>query len=449
MKNNRKILVVDDEEITLKVLSEELISNGFSADIAENGEQAIDKIKFKKYDLILLDNKMPKKNGIDVMKEIKKQEHDNVVIMMTAYGTINDAVEVMKLGAYDYITKPFDINDLIKKIKRIFESENSFITRVDNNSEETKLIGSSKEIIKIKRMINKVKDIDVSVLITGESGTGKGVVAREIHELSNRNNKPFIHVNCSVLPDNLIESELFGHSKGAFTGANENRRGKFEAAGEGTIFLDEISTLNYDLQAKLLLVLEEKKFEKIGSTETIPLKARLITATNSDLEKQIKAGKFREDLYYRLKVINIECPPLRHRKEDIKVLTMFFVNNINKSFGKNIKKISDNVWNAFENYNWPGNVRELKNILESSIALSNGNTIMEDDLPLELMRKIKEIQLSSEDSNLGVLHTVETDAIKEALQRNNGHRQKTANELGISRRALQYKLKELKESHIL
>ena len=443
MENKRRILVADDEVVILKILQNDLMNEGYSVDIVEDGEKAIDKIKHDNYDLIILDNKMPKKNGMDVLRYINIQKYNTIVIMMTAYGTITSAVEAMKLGAYDYISKPFDTSEIIKKVDKILSVKKKEISKMDFNNGKNKFIGSSKEIATIKNKVNKIKDLDTTILITGESGTGKGVIAKEIHEVSYRNKKPFVHVNCAVLPANLIESELFGHTKGSFTGAVDEKKGKFELADEGTIFLDEISTLKHDLQAKLLTVLQEKKFEKIGSSKTIKVKARIIAATNTNLEEEVKANNFREDLYYRLNVINIECPPLRYRKDDIVELSMFLMNKINNHLHKDVELISDEVWDVFKSYHWPGNVRELENTLESTIALSDGKTLQKEDLPLRIKKKTKTIECSDADNHLGTLHNHEIVAIEEALQRNNGHREKTANELGISRRALQYKLKKL------
>lgn len=440
--NSSRILVADDEEIILRILQEELREEGYEVDLANNGADACKKFREKKYDLVILDNKMPKKNGIDVLKDIKKINPKIIVIMMTAFGTINNAVEAMKLGAYDYITKPFENNDLIFKVKQGLKVKDNIIYKKDEENEENSLVGSSKEMMEIRRILEKVKDIDTTILLTGESGTGKGVIAREIHELSNRSKEPFIHVNCAVLPKNLIESELFGHEKGAFTGASEKRQGKFEAAGKGTIFLDEIGTLDHNLQAKLLTALQEKKFEKIGSSKIMQVKARIIAATNVNLEEAVRTNQFREDLYYRLNVVSIECPPLRYRKEDIEELTEYFVKNINKRLGKNIREISSDVWNVLMTYNWPGNIRELENILESSIALSGGSILTEEDLPYRIRRKIRYSSTFIEHDGRGILENEEIRAIKQALERNQGHRERTAKELGISRRTLQYKLKK-------
>jgi len=440
--NKKRILIADDELVILKVIREELTNVGYEVETAKDGDEACQKFKEEKYDLVILDNKMPKKNGLDVLKEIKSINPNIIIIMMTAFGTINNAVEAMKLGAYDYITKPFDNDDLIYKVKQTFKFKDNTVNRLDNIKEETQLVGSSKKIKEIRKKIEKIKNLDTTILITGESGTGKGVVARDIHNLSNRNKEPFIHVNCAVLPASLIESELFGHEKGAFTGASEIKKGKFELAEKGTIFLDEIGTLDQNLQAKLLTALQEKKFEKVGSSKTIKLKARIIAATNENLEEAVKSKKFREDLYYRLNVITIECPPLRYIKEDIEEFVLYSVEKLNKRLNKNIEKISSEVWEIFMNYNWPGNFRELENTLESSIALSNGNLLLEEDLPLRIKKKAGNLKGSNEYEERSILEVEEIKAIKKALERNDSHREKTAKELGISRRTLQYKLKK-------
>ena len=441
--NKKKVLVADDEAIILKVIHQELINEGYEVDIVHDGEEACTKVREKKYDLVILDNKMPKVNGIDVLKKIKKFNPKIVVIMMTAFGTINNAVEAMKFGAYDYLTKPFDNNDLINKVSQAFKIADNLTYKSNNNKVyKNQIVGSSNEIMEIKKKIEKIKNLDTTILLTGESGTGKGVIASQIHNMSNRNKLPFIHVNCSVLPTNLIESELFGHEKGSFTGANESKKGKFELAEKGTIFLDEIGTLNHNVQAKLLTVLQEKKFEKIGSSKTVSVGARIIAATNLNLEEAVRMNKFREDLYYRLNVISIECPPLRYRKEDIEILVIHFMEILNKRLGKNIKEISSKVWDIFMNYKWPGNVRELENTLESAIALSSGTVLIEEDLPLRVRRKVRGKEDSIEYKEFGILEIQEIHAIKKALERHNGHRLKTAQDLDISRRTLQYKLKK-------
>lgn len=330
--------------------------------------------------------------------------------------------------------------------RKMYEKENEQLNQFK------KLIGNGKEIKRVKKIIEKIKDLDTIVLLTGESGTGKGVLAREIFYRSNRREMPFIHVNCAALPENLIESELFGHEKGAFTGANETKIGKFESARNGTIFLDEIGALDLNLQAKLLIVLQEKSFERIGSSQPRKLEARVIAATNINLEDAVQKKIFREDLYYRLNVVRIECSPLRYRKDEIEELSLAFIENISKRFKKKILSVSNEIWEIFNIYNWPGNIRELENTLESSIALASDERLKVNDLPIRIIEKVKYIKKTSqvEESNVASETAVkkfkfeeqEIRRLKEALYRNNGHREKTANYLNISRRTLQYKLKK-------
>ncbi|MBK5242783.1 sigma-54 dependent transcriptional regulator [Clostridium sp.] len=449
----KKILIVDDEILILKILKLELGDSGYNVVLANDGEEAIEKFKKEDFDMVIVDNRMPKKSGIEVIKEIKKIKPNTIILMMTAFGSISNAVEAIKEGAYDYITKPFENNDFMEKIKNILDNQKEIHGKdVDGPEESKKLIGNGKEIIRIKKIIEKIKDLDTIVLLTGESGTGKGVIAREICSRSNRKQMPFIQVDCASLSENLIESELFGHEKGSFTGANETKIGKFESAKNGTIFLDEIGTLDLNLQAKLLIVLQEKSFTRIGSSVPRKLSARVIAATNINLENAVQKKIFREDLFYRLNVVTIECCPLRYRKDEIKELSLGFIKNINKKFKKKILSVSDEVWDLFEIYNWPGNIRELENTLECSIALSSDENLKVNDLPIRIMEKIKYIKRSSQmgESNLVSEDTAknyefeeqEIRGLKEALYRNNGHREKTAIDLNIARRTLQYKLKK-------
>ncbi|MCT4632394.1 MAG: sigma-54 dependent transcriptional regulator [Firmicutes bacterium] len=441
--NKKNILVVDDEINIVKVIREELRSEGFIVDVAYDGNEASEKIKGNRYDVVILDIRMPKKGGIQVLKEIKINNPDIIVIIMTAYGSIENAVEAMKVGAYDYLTKPFDSSELTTKIHqalKIREKLNSGSEEIEDVNVE--LLGESIELERIKVKIEKIKDLGNTVLLTGESGTGKGVVAKVIHCKSNRRKLPFIHVNCAVLPENLIESELFGHEKGSFTGASDSKKGKFELAGKGTIFLDEIGTLSPKLQAKLLTVLQEKKIDKIGGNRPIKVNARIIAATNENLEEAVKSKVFREDLYYRLNVITIECIPLRHRKEDIEILTDNFLKKTSKKFDKKGMEISKEVLNILKEYEWPGNVRELENTIESSVALADGEIIIKKDLPLRIVQNVENKESSYNSKSMSIFAEQEIDIIKKALLKNDGHREKTANELGISRRTLQYKLKK-------
>ncbi|PAB61182.1 hypothetical protein CCE28_01785 [Anaeromicrobium sediminis] len=441
--NKKRILVADDEVNILKVIRAELLNEGYEVDLAYDGDEACEKIRKNKYDVAILDIRMPKKDGIETLKEIKSIRKETIVIMMTAFGTIENAVEAIKIGAYDYLTKPFDSTELIYKIQEALKIKEKTSNKMDiSDDKQVNLIGQSKEMKLIKSKIEKIKDLETTVLLTGESGTGKGVIAKAIHYSSDRNNLPFIHLNCAVLPANLIESELFGHEKGSFTGAVENKKGKFELAGKGTIFLDEINSLSPNLQAKLLTVLQEKRMEKIGGSKTIPVEARIIAATNENLEEAVRHKEFREDLFYRLNVITIECPPLRFRREDIEALTLYFLKKINTKFNKNVLEISSEVWQILKNYDWPGNVRELENTLESAIALANSTTLYEDDLPIRIIQKAKNHEYFNNNNGLSPLEIQEIKVIKKALEKYGGHREKTAKDLGISRRTLQYKLKK-------
>jgi two-component system response regulator AtoC len=354
----------------------------------------------------------------------------------------------MRIGAYDYLTKPFENSDLIDKIEEVFKiKERGGFSNKNFPVSNINFIGCSKESEYMRNKVEKIKNLDATVLITGESGTGKGVIAKLIHTSSNRSKMPYINVNCAVLPENLIESELFGHEKGAFTGAYKAQKGKFELAENGIIFLDEIGTLPLNLQAKLLNVLQDREIQRLGGTINIHIEARIIVATNINLEYAVKKRRFREDLYYRLNVISIECVPLRYRKDDLNPLIDFFVNKYNKKFKKNVKSISEEVKVLLHSYEWPGNVRELENTIESAIALSESNILYKMDLPSKISNQTKKLSKKKEeaftlDEKLTPLEVQEIITIKEIVNKNNGHRVNSAKELGISRRTLQYKLKK-------
>jgi DNA-binding NtrC family response regulator len=439
--HDKKILLIDDEALILKVIREELRYEGFAVDTASDPEEGCQMAIRGTYDLVLLDYQMPAKNGLEVMVEIKKAKPDLPAIIMTAFGSIDNAVEAMKLGAYDYITKPFEEDDLVVKIRQALRVKERLNGHKADKQAETAIIGHHESICKIRKKINKIKNLDLTVLLTGDSGTGKGVIAREIHQVGNRSDQPFIHVNCAVLPKNLIESELFGHVKGSFTGAVESKTGKFELAKNGTIFLDEIGTLNHDMQAKLLTVLQERRFEPIGASETIAMNARIIAATNRNLESAVENREFREDLYYRLNVIRIECPSLRFREEDIDELVRYFIQKSNKKMGRMIESVEPSAMSALRLYRWPGNVRELENSIESAIALAEGTVLLLADLPVRIQSFAGTENVINKDSR-SRLEVKEKNEIQAALVRNAGHREKTAKDLGISRRSLQYKLKK-------
>ncbi len=393
----------------------------------------------------MLDLKIGNINGIDILKEIKNINKNIVVIMMTAYGTIESSVEAMKIGAYTYLTKPLNIDELVITIKQALEYQGLFnkVNELNNQLREKYsykgIIGKSKEMLKLFELIEKIKDVDVNVLIPGESGTGKGLVARAIHYSGKYSRERFVEINCAAIPEGLLESELFGHKKGAFTGADRDKTGKLEYAGKGTILLDEIGDMSLNLQSKLLRVIEQKEFSPVGSNEIIKSEARIIAATNKNLLELIENNNFRLDLYYRLNVININLPPLRSRREDLPLLFEHFIKLYNKKFGKNVRKLSSEAERMLLSYSYPGNVRELSNIIERAVLLSEDGDIKEDFIPNE----VKINSIIDLDNLYGLsLKSVEKKVIEAALKINQGKRNETAKMLGISERGLRNKINE-------
>ena len=442
-----KILIADDEAIIRSALCAEIQEENCEITLARDGREASEQCRNTLFDIVVLDICMPYKDGLSVLREIKGRSRETTVIMITAHGTIDSAVMAMKMGADDYITKPFDNAEFHQKIRQhiqVKQQKQRLPARTPQRHEA--YFGQHPTMLSLERKIEKIKDLNTTVLITGESGTGKGVVARELHRRGNRSHLPFIHVDCAFLPHNLIESELFGHERGAFTSANTSKKGKFELAGKGTIFLDEIGTLPLDLQAKLLNVLQERCIDKIGGVKKIPMEARVIAATNEDLEMCVAQGSFREDLFYRLNVIRLEIPPLRYRKTDIQELAKLFIAAHSRNMGRQIEEIEPSFWACIRGYDWPGNVRELENAIESALALCDDNILRASDLPIRVSRTAEDAgpapsakpAAGGEPLNL---EQQEILTITAALERNGGHRENTARELGISRRALQYKLK--------
>ncbi len=386
-----KILIIEDEEPIRRVLVRILTDEDSSFEIheASDGKKGLDLIKNDSYDLVLCDIKMPKVDGIELLQRTRKTNSTVPFIMLTGHGNIETAVESMKLGAYDFISKPPDLNRLINSVRNALEkkelvAENKILRK--KVAKKYEIIGNSKSIIEIHAMIDKVAKTEARVLITGESGTGKELVAHNIHEKSSRAKSPFIEVNCAAIPSELIESELFGHLKGSFTSAVKDREGKFEAANNGTIFLDEIGDMSLAAQAKVLRALEENKIQRVGSQKDISVDVRVLAATNKDLKKEIDDGNFREDLYHRLAVIVIKVPELSKRKSDIPVLVDHFSNIISKEQGIETKKFSKDSLKLLEDYNWSGNVRELRNVVERLIILG-GETISKDDVSLFATKK--------------------------------------------------------------
>ncbi len=455
-----KILVVDDEESLREFLEIMLKREGYDVATAADGEQAIKLLEKKSFDLIITDLQMPKVHGMEVLSKAKEIDPDSVVIVITAFGSTESAVEAMKLGAYDYITKPFKIDEIKLIIRKALEKRTLFIENIYLKKELGSkyhfgnLIGSAPSMIKIYDLIQRVSQTRTNILITGESGTGKELVAKAIHYNGPLKDKPFVTVNCGAIPENLIESELFGHKKGSFTGAISDKLGLFEVANNGTIFLDEIGELQHHVQVKLLRVLQEKTFKKVGGIEDIKVNIRVMTATNKELQAEVANGRFREDLYYRLNVIHIQLPPLRERKEDIQILAMHFLEKYNAQLGKKIKKISKEAMDALINYDYPGNVRELENILERTVALENGVAILPESLPPVVFHPgaaattgkkplPSEIAVTMEGIDLEkIVGEIERDLLQKALKKAGGIKKKAAKLLGISFRSMRYRLEK-------
>ena len=433
---------MDDEDSIRIMLKRVLSGEQYEIQEAINGLEALNKIAREKYSAILLDLKMPQMNGLQVINKIKELDINTPIIMMSAYGTIPDAVKAMKIGAADYIVKPFDLDELKMALDRMIrqdeiKNENQYYKEEEDkrfNFEE--IISQSQAMQKVLKMIKQVAPLPTTVMITGESGTGKELIARAIHKNSPREKKPFVVANCVAFSPNVLESELFGHEKGAFTGASARRMGRFEIAHGGTIFLDEIGEINQMTQAKLLRVVQEKEFERVGSSTSIKVDARILAATNKDIKKEVEEHKFREDLYYRLNVFHIHIPPLRERKEDVPLLVQHFIEKYNRILNKRISCLSKEGINLLMDYSYPGNVRELENIIERAMIMCNGKIIDKDILFFFEHKNINQKN--------GTLKEMEKEMIKKYLIQNHGNRTKTALNLGISRRNLQLKLKEYK-----
>jgi DNA-binding NtrC family response regulator len=446
------ILVVDDKSSMRKVLRQTLEDGGRHTLLeAEDGEQALETIKNKHVDVVLSDIKMPRVDGITLLRMIKEIDQEIVVLIMTAYGTIETAVEAMKLGAYDYITKPFSTEQVRLTVEKAIERqkllyENKYLREKLNDQYNYKrIIGNSSAMQPVYDLIEKVAPTDTAVLIRGESGTGKELVAHAIHFNSRRKEKPFIKVNCAVFAEGVLESELFGHEKGSFTGAAGKRIGRFELANGGSIFLDEIGDIKPATQVKLLRVLQEKEFERVGGTESLKVDVRVIAATNKNLEEAIKKGEFREDLFFRLNVVPIQVPPLRERGEDIEKLAYYFLNRYSAETNKKIAKIDPKAVELMRRYNWPGNVRELENAVQRAVVLADGETLYPSNLPLDIQshqRNQMQPNLGEEATLTQRVERYERELIMKALERSGHVQTQAAKTLGINRTALIYKLKK-------
>ncbi len=434
-----RLLIVDNEEKMCRLLKTYLERKELEIATALSGEEALEKFAKEPFDVVVTDLKMPGKSGLDVLDAIKKKSPETDVLLMTAYATAQTAVEAMKRGAYDYLIKPFDFEELRLKIdhilrqKRLQVENRGLKEQLRSQDSFENIVGVSKAMRAVFHLVEKVAATNTTVLIRGESGTGKELIAQAIHQKSLHPDAPFVAVNCAAIPENLLESELFGYEKGAFTGADRRKPGRFELAANGTIFLDEIGDLSPALQAKLLRVLQNKTFERLGGTEPIQARARVVAATNRDLEEAVRAGDFREDLYYRINVFPIFLPPLRERKEDIPPLVRFFL----KKLGKSNLKIDPLFLQKLEAYTWPGNVRELENVIERAVILSDGKTLSPEELPphLQSTAPSKARPLDIPEAALE-LEEVEKSLIRKALEKSAGNKTHAAQLLGITRRKL-------------
>lgn len=443
-----KILIIDDDSSTRESLMTYLNEQGeYEASAANCGNRGIEMVKRINPAVVILDIKMPDKNGLDVLKEIKEYDEVIQVIMITAFDDMNSTITAMQRGAYDYLEKPVDIMRLKLTIKRAIENSNlskKLESLTPQKGEETDmlntLVGKSASMREIYKKIGQASATRITVTIQGESGTGKELIARVIHNSGITKDEPFIAINCTALPENLLESELFGHVKGAFTDAIKDKKGKFELAGEGTIFLDEISEMSFNLQAKLLRVLQEHVFERVGGENLMEMKARVITATNSNFTELVKKGKFREDLYYRLNVFTISPPPLRERKEDIELLVKHFLHKINTSLHKNVTKIPEDVMEMLVNYEWKGNVRELENVLMQGVVLSKGDVLERENLLIKSLDIKKEV--TPEVGRAVSLEDLEKEHIRKVLDLTKWSVNEASKILGVSKATLYRKMEQ-------
>ena len=440
-----KILITDDRSGARLMLNKLLTNKGYQVEEAADGEEALKLLKESHFDLVLTDLKMPGIDGMTLLKEIKQIDSFLPVVMITAYGTINLAVEAMKKGAADFVTKPFNLEELEIKIgkvleRRDLERENRYFKEEEKIKYDLKgTIGPSPRMEPVYKLIRKIAAQKITVLIQGESGVGKELAACAIHYGSARQDKPFVKVFCGALSEGVLESELFGHEKGAFTDAFRKKEGRFELADGGTLFLDEIGDINPNIQTKLLRVLQEEEFERVGGTETIKVDVRIIAATNKKLEAEVEKGNFREDLYYRLNVVPIFIPPLRERKEDIPGLIQYFLKKHNGQLNKKVKMFDPEIMSFIMNYNWPGNIRELENVIQRAVVLTEDEKVDLADFPLSGERI--EIKPDISKKNLvEVLEGVERQLIEKALKETRYNQTKSAERLGINRSSLQYKI---------
>ncbi len=442
-----RILIVDDEPNIRQGLAEALEGQGYEIEQAASGETALERLSLTSFDLVLADLVMEGMDGIEFLQEVNRLRPQTEVVIITAHGTIETAVKALKEGAYDYLTKPINVKRFrsyvhnILRAQELIEENRLLREQLRKQEEYSQLIGRSEKLLTILEMIDQLAPTDVTILIEGESGTGKELVANAIHQKSGRGQEPFISVNCGALPRELIGSELFGHEKGAFTSASQQKQGRFELAHRGTLFLDEIAEMNLEAQVTLLRILEEGRFRRVGGTREIEVDVRVIAATNKSLQEQVGEGRFREDLFYRLNVVRMSLPPLRERREDVQLLTQHFLSTFSAKYHKPDVQFSPEVDARFADYHWPGNIRELKNCIERAVILAKNPVIGLDLLPERIQEKSSLPGVSGLAAGRS-LAEVEKEMIRRTLEHTGGHRKRTARMLGISERDLYYKLKK-------
>ncbi len=458
-KFSAHLLIVDDERSMRELLEYMLSREGYEISLAANGRTAVEMVESNDYDLILCDIRLGDITGLEVLRAAKQKKPQTVVIMISAYATTETAVEAMNDGAFDYVPKPFDNNELKETIANALERKTLETERqvIDDELKKTvhfgKIVGNSPRMQHIYQMVRQVAKTRTNVLVTGESGTGKELIARAIHDESDRSDMPFVPINCGGIPENLVESEFFGHKKGAFTGASMDKKGMLETAHGGTVFLDEVGELSLPMQVKLLRAVQERVFRAVGGTQDITVDIRIVSATNKQLEDEVIAGNFREDLYYRLNVIEIKVPSLRERKGDLKLLAHHFIEKFAKEMGKEVTKVSSYAIDLLKKYNFPGNVRELENLIERSVALSSTNILLPDSLAMSIHKRrwIEGIQNKRFDLDEvpngvaldSILAEIERSYLTKALECTDGNKNKAAELLGISFRSFRYRVDKL------
>lgn len=461
-----RILIADDEESMRFLVREVMTREGFEVETASNGEEAVQKIREQDFDLLVMDVKMPKMDGMEALRQVKKFRPDLIVVMITAFGSQQLALDAVRQGAYDYFNKPFELDEMRIVVRRALEKQallrkiSALENRLRDRFSFDRIIGQSAEMRQVYEIIEKVITNDVTVLIIGDSGTGKELVAQAIHYHSARKSKPFVSVNCAAIPETLLESELFGHEKGSFTGAVATKLGKFEAANGGSVFLDEIGDMPLSLQSKLLRVLQEREFSRVGGTKPIKVDIRVIAATNQNMTEAVERKAFREDLFFRLNVLPVFLPPLRRRRDDIPLLVTHFITSYNPRLNKNIQNVASDAMDALMQYSWPGNVRELENAVQRAMILASSTTIRLEDLPAAILQGSSDVvglangaegvasnsqlltdfSIPMQEKIERVAEDMEKKIIQAALQKANFRRQDTADLLGISRKSLHNKM---------